>query len=159
MQLPENVDGILGYLRDHGLDELADDLEYKKRLIEEDPDEVQICEESARRFVSFVAAEELPGSPTVTVDVDGYVGLEWVIPDPMALGSEATTRSVGENDGAWGEGDGVLGMWFLPAGMVRVYGTSGPVHRKINRMRVNETYLPEHVMSAVEPFLSRLEAR
>ena len=157
VQMSDDVDDVLEYLRGLGLDDLADDLEYKRLLIEEDPDELPICDESARTFVSFIATETLAGSPALTVDVYGYIGLEWIIPDPLASQAEAA-RTVENDDRVWGRGDGVLGLWFMPSGMVRVYGTSGPVGQGIDRMRVNDTVPTGRVMHVVEPFLSRLEA-
>lgn len=158
VQVPGDVDGLLGYLRDRGLDDLADDLEYKRLLIEEDPDELPVCDESVRGFARFIATEQLVGAPTLTVDVAGHIGLEWVIPDQLTSRSGGQMAGTGQDDNqVWGKGDGVLGMWFLPSGMVRVYGTSGPVGQGIDRMRVNDTLPPGRVVITVEPFLSRLE--
>lgn len=155
----DNVENILWYLRSRGLDDLAGDLEYKKFLIEEEPDESPISLESAREFAGFVATEPLAGSPGVMVDSYGYVGLEWIIPDPLDSRPGAEAMATGKvHDRVWGRGDGVLGMWFLPSGLVRVYGTSGPVGQGIERMLVNSVVPPAHVMVAVEPFLSRLES-
>ena len=153
-----NVEDILKYLRSLGLDDLADDLEYKKRLIEENLDELPISLESAREFAAFVATESPPGSPNVTVDSYGYVGLEWTIPSPPAStsGAEVVTTERSD-DHVWGKGDGVLALWFLPNGLVRTYGTSGPVGQGVERMRVNSILPPVHVMGEVKPFLSRLE--
>ena len=152
-----DVEAVLRHLRDRGLDHFAGELEYKKILIEEDPDELPIDLESARGFASFVSSHTLAGSPNVTVDTDGYVGLEWVVPDPMSLGS-GERRATSANDDAhvWGNGHGVLGLWFLPDRMVRVYGTSGPVKQGVVRMRVNCTVTPSHVMNAIAPFMFRL---
>ena len=155
--VPDDLEGILGYLRNEGFDDFASELEYKRLLIEEDPDELPIRPESARGFAGFVVAELPAGSPNVTVDAYGYVGMEWIIPDPLASGAGAQVATVGrDDDHVWGKGDGVLGLWFLPNGMVRVYGTSGPVGQGVERMRVNSTVTPGYVMSEVEPFLSRL---
>lgn len=157
--LLDDVEDILLHLRSRGLDDLASDLEYKKCLIEEDPDELPISLESARGFADFVATESLVGSPNVMVDSYGYVGLEWIIPDPLTMGSGVEMAATGKGDDhVWGKGDGVLGLWFLPSGMVRVCGTSGPVGQGVERMRVNSTMLPGYVMGEVRPFLSRLEA-
>ena len=155
----DDVEGILENLRAGGLRDLAGQLEYKKRVIEDDPDEMPISLESARCFAAFVVAESLSGSPNVTVDPYGYVGLEWVIPDPHFSGFEKTMgRSGKDDDHVWGKGDGVLGVWFLPTGMVRVYGTSGPVGQGVERLRVNSTVTPGYVINEVKPFLYRLEA-
>jgi hypothetical protein len=158
-----NVEDILKYLRSLGLDDLADDLEYKKCLIEEDLDEEDLNElpislESAREFAGFVATESLAGSPNVMVDSYGYVGLEWIIPGPpiSTSGAEVVTTER-TDDHVWGKGDGVLGLWFLTNGLVRVCGTSGPVGQGIERMRVNSIVPPVHVMGEIKPFLSRLE--
>ena len=156
----DDVEVIIESLREHGLQDFAVQLEHKKRVIEDDPDELPISPESVRSFVGFVTAQPLPGSPRVTVDPYGYVGLEWVIPNPYTLGPSRTEASSGrDDDHVWGKGDGVLGVWFLPSGMVRVYGTSGPVGQGLERMRVNSTVTPSYVINVVEPFLSRLEAR
>ena len=154
----DDVEDILRYLRSRGLDDLAGDLEYKKCLIEENPDELPISLESAREFADFVATESLAGSPNVLVDSYGYVGLEWIIPDPLASrsGSEAVTADRGD-DHVWGKGDGVLGLWFLSNGLVRVCGTSGPLEQGVERMRINSIVPPAYVMGEVNPFLSRLE--
>ena len=154
----DDVEDILRYLRSRGLDDLAGDLEYKKCLIEEDPDELPISLESAREFAGFVATESLAGSPNVLVDSYGYVGLEWIIPDPLASrsGAEVVTTNRGD-DHVWGKGDGVLGLWFLSNGLVRVCGTSGPLGQDVERMRINSIVPPAYVMGEVNPFLSRLE--
>ena len=155
----DTVEDVLGHLRSRGLDELAGDLDYKRQLIEEDPDELSISLESARKFARFAATEPLAGSPNVMVDSYGYVGLEWIIPDPLASGSGAEVAMTGRGDDrVWGRGDGVLGLWFLPNGLVRVCGTSGPVGQGIERMSVNSIVPPAHVMGEVKPFLSRLES-
>lgn len=100
-----DVEAVLRHLRDRGLDHFASELEYKKILIEEDPDELPINLESARGFAGFVASHSLVGDPNLTVDTDGYVGLEWVIPDSMSLGSgEREMRSVRDDDHVWGNG-------------------------------------------------------
>jgi hypothetical protein len=157
---PDNVEAIIESLREHGLQDLAVQLEYKKRIIEDDPDELPISHESARSFASFVTAQPLSGSPRVTVDPYGYVGLEWVIPDPYASGPSQTATSTGrDDDHVWGKGDGILGVWFLPTRMVRIYGTSGPVGQGLERMRVNSTVTHSYVINEVEPFLSRLKAQ
>ena len=154
----DDVERVLLYLRGRGLDDLADDLEYKKCLIEEDPDESPISPKSARRFAAFVTTKPLAGSPNVIVDSRGHVGLEWIIPDPFPQGSGPRVVTTGwGDDHVWGRGDGVLGLWFLPNGLVRVCGTSGPVGQGVDRMRRNSTVPPAYVMSEVEPFLSRLE--
>ena len=153
-----DVDQVLLALRRLGLDDLAGDLEYKKVLIEDDPDESPISLESARGFYAFVAAGALRGFPSVTVDSRGYVGLEWIIPDPLRPGFAPGTVTTGRGDDhLWGRGDGVLGMWFLPNGLVRVCGTSGPVGQGVDRMAVNSTVPPAHVIGEIMPFLSRLE--
>ena len=155
-----DVEAVLGYLRDRGLDHFASKLEYKKVLIEEDPDDPPVDLESARGFAGFVTLETLAGDPNVTVDADGYVGLEWVILDPLALETEEWEATGGRHDDrVWGKGHGVLGLWFLPDGMVRIYGTSGPVRQDVVRMRVNCTVTAGHVMNAIEPFMSRLGDR
>ena len=154
----DNIEDVLRYLRTRNLDDLAGDLEYKKCLIEEDPDELPISLESTREFAAFVAKESLAGSPNLMVDSYGYVGLEWIIPDPLASrpGADVETTERGD-DRVWGKGDGVLGLWFLPNGLVRVCGTSGPVGQGVERMLVNSIVLPTHVMGEIKPFLSRLE--
>ena len=154
----DDVEDVLRYLRSRGLDDLAGDLEYKKCIIEEDSDELPISPESVREFAGFVSREPMGSSPNVIVDSNGYVGLEWIIPDQLVSrpGAEVVTTERGD-DHVWGKGDGVLGLWFLPSGMVRVCGTSGPVGQGIERMRVNSIVPPAHVMSEVMPFLSRLE--
>ena len=43
----DNVEDVLRYLRSRGLGDLAGDLEYKKCLIEEDPDELPVSLDSA----------------------------------------------------------------------------------------------------------------
>ena len=154
----DNIEDILRYLRSRNLEDLAGDLEYKKCIIEEDSDELPISLESAREFAAFVAKESLAGSPNLMVDSYGYVGLEWIIPDPLTsrpgAGGETTERG---DDRVWGKGDGVLGLWFLPNGLVRVCGTSGPVGQGVERILVNSIVLPGHVMGEIKPFLSRLE--
>ncbi len=137
------VDRLLQRLRDQGLDDLAGDLEYKNALIQEDPEELPISPESASLFADFIAREPLTGSPNLTVDSRGHVGLEWTIP------GQSLTET--------GPGDGVLGLWFLPDGLVRICGTSGPAWSGVDRIRVNCAVPPAQVMSQVEPFLSRLE--
>jgi hypothetical protein len=154
----DDVERVLWYLRSRGLDDLAGDLEYKKGLIEEDPDESPISPESARGFTAFVTTKLLAGSPNVIVDSRGHVGLEWIIPDPFPQGSGPGVVTTGRGDDhVWGRGDGVLGLWFLPNGLVRVCGTSGPVGQGVDRMRLNSTVPPAHVMGEVRPFLSRLD--
>ncbi len=152
-----DVGDILRFLRRRGLHDMAGDLEYKKSVIEEDPDDLPISFESAREFASFVEAETFDGSPNVTVDPYGYVGLEWTIPDPTASWAEEEAAKIDRRDDrVWGRGDGVLGLWFLPDGLVRVCGTSGPVGQGVERMLVNSIMPSTHVMGAITPFLSRL---
>ena len=101
-------------------------------------------------FAGFVLREAVGNSPSVVVDSYGYVGLEWIIPDPFAsrLGS-AVVQTRRSDDHVWGRGDGVLGLWFLPGGMVRVCGTSGPVGQGVERMRVNSVVPLADVMGEV----------
>ena len=155
----DTVEDVLGHLRSQGLDDLAGDLEYKRQFIEEDPDELPISLESAREFALFAVTEPLAGSPSVMVDSYGHVGLEWIIPDPFASEAGAEVAMTGRGDDyVWGRGDGVLGLWFLTNGLVRVCGTSGPVGQGIERMSVNSIVPPAHVMGEVRLFLSRLES-
>ena len=160
VEVLDDVEGIIGNLRYFGLAEISERLEYLYREIADDPDELPISLESLRAFADFVSGTPLPGSPGVSVDPYGYVGLQWRIPDPHALGGEYPIEAVaGDDDQFWGRGDGVLAMLFLPSGLVKFYGTSGPVGQGLRRLRLGDTVPQDSVMSEVEPFLSRLGAQ
>lgn len=149
----DNVDNILQYLKNKRLYNLANDLEYKKYIIEQD-DDIPISIESARTFACFVTTEVLPGSPNATVDYCGYVGLEWIIPGQIT--SKSKTNITATNNHVWGKGNGVLGLWFLPNRLVKICGTSGPAEQGIKRMRINSVSPIANVINEIQPFLSRL---
>ena len=157
--IPDEVEGIIEFLKSLGLVSISNRLEYLHREISEDPDEFPMSADSLGKFAGFVRDNPLPGSPSVWVDTYGYVGLEWRIPDPdrseVLSASETAPR---DDDHLWGKGDGILAMVFLPSGLVKFSGTSGPVGQGLERLMIGGTFPQAAVMSAVQPFLSRLVA-
>ncbi len=155
----DSVEDLINSLRLFGLLAITDRLEYLHREIAEDPDELPLSVDSLSKFADFVTANALPGSPRVWVDPYGYVGLEWRIPDPeQSEGVSVSKLDPRDDDHLWGKGDGILAMTFLPSGLVKFSGTSGPVSQGLARLMVGGTFPQVSVMSAVRPFLSRLEA-
>ena len=157
--IPDNVEGIIEFLKSLGLVSISNRLEYLHREISEDPDEFPMSADSLGKFADFVLDNPLPGSPSVWVDPYGYVGLEWRIPDPdRSEGLSASETVPRDDDHLWGKGDGILAMVFSPSGLVKFSGTSGPVGQGLERLMIGGTFPQAAVMSAVQPFLSRLVA-
>ena len=156
---PDNVEGIIKFLRLSGLVAISDRLEYLHREIAEDPDELPLSADSLGKLADFILGNPLPGAPSVWVDPYGYVGLQWRIPDPnRPEGPSVSEFPPRDDDHLWGNGDGILAMVFLPSGLVKFSGTSGPVGQGLARLIVGGTFPQGAMMSAVQPFLSRLEA-
>ena len=150
------IDRVLRRLREHGYHMLACQLKYKNGLIEDDPDEIPVSLHSLEVFGRFVQIVGVVGSPELTVDPNGYVGLDWIIPDLRGLEFNGLVKFVGEDDHGWGNGDGVLVMWFLSDDLVRIYGTSGPLRQDMRRVRVDATVGFNDVNSVASPFIDRL---
>ena len=158
--IPDQVEGIIEFLKSSGLVSISNRLGDLHREISEDPDEFPVSAGSLGKFTDFVLDNPLPGSPSVWVDTYGYVGLEWRIPDPdRSEGLSASETACRDDDHLWGKGDGILAMVFSPSGLVKFSGTSGPVGQSLERLTIRGTFPQTAVMSAVQPFLSRLVAQ
>ena len=144
---------VLRKLEQAHLTTVANRIRYLQDEIDEEEGEEQVNVESLRRFTDFILMNQPAGSPSTWIDHRGFLGLEWRIPDPARTG-----RIPDVNIEYWGKGDAILAMVFLPTGLIRFSGTSGPVGQGIERLKVSGTYPPSGVMEAVQPFLSRVES-
>ena len=154
VQEQDDFDTVLRKLEQAHLTTVANRIRYLQDEIDEEEGEEPVNGESLRRFTDFVLMDQPAGSPSTWIDHRGFLGLEWRIPDPAR-----TDRISDANTEYWGKGDGILAMVFLPTGLIRFSGTSGPVGQGIERLKVSGTYPPSGVMEAVQPFLSRVESQ
>jgi hypothetical protein len=148
----DDIDSVLNKLEQGHFEDVARRVQYLQEEIDDEEGEDPIDLESLHRFARFMLQNQLAGSPSTWIDHRGFLGLEWRIPDP-AHASESAEADIKH----WGRGDGILAMVFLPTGLIRFSGTSGPVGQGIERLNVSGTYTPSGALEAVQPFLSRLE--
>ena len=148
----DDAETVLHKLETGLLEHVARRIRYLELEIDEEEGEEPIDLKSLHRFAQFMLENRAIGSPSTWVDHLGFLGLEWRIPYLESVGEPA---DVGTEH--WGRGDGILAMVFLPSGLVRFSGTSGPVGQDIERLNVSGTYTPSDTLKAVQPFLSRLE--
>ncbi len=140
---------IVDALRSHGLDELAARLTHLSVIIADDPDEPDLVLESLRSFAGFfMQATRLP-APEIGVGPQGILEAEWRIP---ASGGSIPASSAPY----WGCGDGILAMKFLSSGLVQFAATSGLAGQTKDRLRTSGILPKKDIMSAVQPFVSRL---
>lgn len=153
----DQAQDVIETLKSSGWVSFADRIEYLNNELDEDPEEPQLSLGSLKTFNRFVQSSSMPGSPQVWVDSNGYVGLQWRIPEPdrhlNLRGSQPVTRA---DDHLWGKGDGILLLVFLPSGRIKYSGTSGPVGKGLGRTRVDGDDPPAVTLKKIEPFLSRI---
>jgi hypothetical protein len=149
----DSVEAVLHQLEEASFEVVATRIRDLQEEIDEEEGEEAIDAESLRWFANFIRQRQPAGSPSAWIDHQGFLGLEWRIPDP-----DRTGRTPDANTEYWGKGDGILAMVFLPSGLIRFSGTSGPVGQGIQRLNISGTYPPSDVMDAVQPFLSRMES-
>ena len=154
IQAQDDIDTILHKLEQSHFMAVAKRIRFLRDEIDEEEGENSINVESLRRFADFILSGQLVGSPSTWIDYRGFLGLEWRILDPSRTG-----RKTDANTEFWGKGDGILAMVFLPSGLIRFSGTSGPVGQGIERLNVSGAYPPSEATEAVQPFLSRVESR
>ena len=118
-------------LRQSGLDESADRLDYLQRLADEDPDEEPLAVASLRQLASFLMDERQLGQPEIGVGPNGVALAQWRVMD-----------------------GGILAMEFLGSGLIRFAGTSGPGSRDGESLRVSGTLPITKALQAVKPLLS-----
>ena len=138
-------------LRLHGLNQLAARLTHLSAMIANDPDEPELVIESLRSFAAFFMQEKCLPVPEIGADPQGFLEAEWRIP-----ASEGSIPASG--DPHWGCGDGILAMKFLSTGLVQFAATSGPARQGKERLRTGGILPKMDIMSAVQPFVSRLIA-
>ncbi len=118
-------------------------------MIAEDPDEPDLVIESLRSFAEFIMEETHLPVPEIGTGPERFLEAEWRIPSGGG-------RKAASDESYWGRGDGVLAMKFLPTGLVRFAATSGPAGQGKERLRTNGILPRNSILSAVQPFISRL---
>ena len=118
----DDAETVLHKLETGLLEHVARRIRYLELEIDEEEGEEPIDLKSLHRFAQFMLENRAIGSPSTWIDHLGFLGLEWRIPYLESVGEPA---DVGTEH--WGRGDGILAMVFLPSGLVRFSGTSGPV--------------------------------
>ena len=148
----DDVETVLRKLENGLFEHVASRIRYLEQEIDEEEGEEPIALDSLRRFAQFMLENRSIASPSTWIDHRGFLGLEWRIPYQEHPGefAEADPKH-------WGRGDGILAMVFLPNGLIRFSGTSGPLGQGIDRLKVSGTYTPSDTLEAVQPFLSRLD--
>ncbi len=150
----DDVETVLHKLENGLYECVAHRIRYLEQEINEEEGQKPIDLNSLHRFAHFMLENRPIGSPSTWIDHRGFLGLEWHIPYQEGAGEFAQADLK-----HWGRGDGILAMVFLPSGLIRFSGTSGPAGQSIERLNVSGTHTPSDTLSAVQPFLSRLEIR
>ncbi len=140
---------IVDTLKSHGLNEVASRLVQLREMIAEDPDESDLVTESMRSFAEFILQETHLPVPEIGAGPEGFVEAEWRIPS-------SGERKAASDESYWGRGDGILAMKFLPTGLVRFAATSGPTGQGKERLRTSGNLPRSSILSAIQPFISRL---
>lgn len=122
---------IADALRQAGLDQSADRLDYLWRLAEEDPDEEPIALESLRQLTTFLINERELGEPQIGVSPDGVALAQWRVLEA-----------------------GILAMEFLGSELIRFAGTTGPASQDGESLRVSGALPTTRALQVVKPFLS-----
>ncbi len=148
----DDVETVLHKLENGLFGHVASRIRYLEQEIDEEEGEQPIDMKSLHRFAQFMLENRAIGSPSTWIDHRGFLGLEWRIPYLESTGAPADVDTE-----HWGRGDGILAMVFLPNGLIRFSGTSGPIGQGIERLNVSGTYTPSDTLEAVQPFISRLE--
>ena len=137
------VEDVIETLKSSGFVSFAERIDYLNRELVEDCKEPELSLESLRAFSNFIRQESIQGSPQIWVDANGYIGLQWRIPDPDRHPRPPSSQPVSRSDDhLWGKGDGILLVVFLPSGWVKYSGTSGPVGQGLDRDRIDGEKLP-----------------
>ena len=136
-------------LRSHGLNEVDVRLIQLIEMLEEDPEEPDLAIESLRSFAEFFIQEARLPVPQIGAGPEGFVEAEWRIPSNGV-------RPAASDESYWGRGDGILAMKFLPNGLIRFNGTSGPAGRSKERLRTSGILPRTSTLPAVQTFVSRL---
>ena len=114
-------------LRLHGLDAIADRLNYLHRLAAEDPDEQPMAVDSLRGLALFLMSERQLPDPQIAISPEGYAQVEW---------------RVGER--------GILAMEFLPFDrLIRFAAISAPAQRGVQRQSVHGTLPADQALNAI----------
>ena len=148
----DDIETVLHKLENGLYERVARRIRYLEQEIDEEEGEEPIDLNSLHMFAQFMLENRAIGSPSTWIDHRGFLGLEWRI--PYLETAEDLADVCTEH---WGRGDGILAMVFLPNGLIRFSGTSGPVGQGIERLNVSGTYTPSDTFEAVQPFISRLE--
>ena len=114
-------------LRLHGLDVIADRLNYLHRIALDSLDEEPLVLESLRELALFLMSERQLPDPQIAISPEGYAQVEW---------------RVGER--------GILAMEFLPFDrLIRFAAISAPAQRGVQRQSVHGTLPIDHALNAV----------
>ena len=119
-----------------GLIEIASDIREVEVLASEDPENMPIDLESLRHAAAFLLSERWFPSPLITLTSIGNLWLEWQI-------------SPG----------GLLAMNFLPSGRIQFAAVSEPPRRGVEIESVEGTMRKVDTLTAIRPFVSRLQSR
>ena len=126
---------IIAVLKFHGLDAIADRLEYLQGLVADDPDEQPMSIDSMRELAYFLMSEQQLPQPQIAIGPEGLAQIEW---------------RVGET--------GILAMEFLPYNLIRFAAISAPAKSGAKRMRVSGTLERAATLRAVEVFTAQIKS-
>ena len=125
------IEEAITILGRNGFQTCASRLTYLKSMIDEEPDGKPMEMNSLRMAASFIIENRQVPNPQITVSHEGLIYLRWQFGP-----------------------DGVLGMEFLPSGLIRF--TAILHNSDSNRRSVNGVMMPSDVMRAIKPFYDKL---
>ena len=143
-------DHALQRLQSAGLELTANRLDYLREIAEADPEEPAIHAESLEAFAKFIMANPRLDTGSIGVNDEGYVSAQWFLSPEPAPDDNPDERRF------WGNGRGMIGMQFLPNGLVRFAANSGPAIAGTERLRKSATCPLETVPEELASYLPKV---
>ena len=140
----------LDRFRQAGLEKTADRLNYLREMSETHTEEQAVRDESLETFAAFILNNPGLDTEAISVSAEANVSAQWFLSPEPSSSDNADERRF------WGNGRGMIGMQFLPNGIVRYAANSGPSIGGVERLRKSDTCLVENISEELARFLPKV---